>query len=287
MKHLILLVILSLVLMVTACSGNDTEQAVTTTEQTEPSVITETTTSPPKTTSGRTESSAPTEEPTEKTEEPPELPETTAETTATVTTTATTTVATTQPPPPTATNPNDIAVTSVLFPTHEASLKLGVSNISQTAVILPYNASVKTVTWKSSNTNVATIDGSGYISANAVGTTTITATSNNGLTASYTLIIYDPNAPFDPQPYVDYAIWYGESIGLRCGQKYVGDGGDNPIENASWDAPLSLFGGLSKEIMESSIRGRCEQIKRENHKSFFPYAEKQENGTYKLYIFYA
>lgn len=49
-----------------------------------------------------------------------------------------------------------------------------------TAVVYPTNAANKNVTWTSSNDAVATVDGTGLVTANAVGTATITATTEDG-----------------------------------------------------------------------------------------------------------
>lgn len=49
-----------------------------------------------------------------------------------------------------------------------------------TAVVYPTNATNKKVTWTSSNNDVATVDGTGLVTANAVGTATITATTEDG-----------------------------------------------------------------------------------------------------------
>lgn len=57
-----------------------------------------------------------------------------------------------------------------------------------TATIAPSNATDKTVTWKSDNTKVATVSG-GTVTANAVGTTTITAATANGKTAKCTVSV--------------------------------------------------------------------------------------------------
>jgi uncharacterized protein YjdB len=48
------------------------------------------------------------------------------------------------------------------------------------ATISPYNAQEKSVTWKSSNTSVATVNSSGLITAKAAGNDTITCVSNDG-----------------------------------------------------------------------------------------------------------
>ena len=57
-----------------------------------------------------------------------------------------------------------------------------------TATVYPSDASNKTLTWKSSNSNVATVS-NGKITAVAVGTATITATANNGQKATCTVNI--------------------------------------------------------------------------------------------------
>ena len=49
-----------------------------------------------------------------------------------------------------------------------------------TAVVYPTNAANKNVTWTSNNDAVATVDGTGLVTANAVGTATITATTEDG-----------------------------------------------------------------------------------------------------------
>ena len=49
-----------------------------------------------------------------------------------------------------------------------------------TAVVYPTNATNKKVTWTSDNDDIATVDGTGRVTANAVGTATITATTEDG-----------------------------------------------------------------------------------------------------------
>jgi len=56
--------------------------------------------------------------------------------------------------------------------------------IQLVATILPANTTDKTVTWRSGNTAVATVSASGLITPIANGTTTVTATTSNGRSAS-------------------------------------------------------------------------------------------------------
>ena len=58
--------------------------------------------------------------------------------------------------------------------------------LTLTATVLPSDASNKTLTWSSSNTNVATVDQNGKVTAKAVGSATIkaTATDGSGVSAS-------------------------------------------------------------------------------------------------------
>ena len=53
-----------------------------------------------------------------------------------------------------------------------------------TVVFVPDNASYKTVTWKSADNTIATVDENGKVKGVGLGSTTITATSKNGKTAT-------------------------------------------------------------------------------------------------------
>ena len=85
----------------------------------------------------------------------------------------------TEAPKPTAT-PAPVKVSSVTI--NPSTLKL--TSKSQTAQlsasVLPNNAENKSITWNSSNTNVATVSSDGFITALANGNTTITATALDG-----------------------------------------------------------------------------------------------------------
>ncbi len=66
----------------------------------------------------------------------------------------------------------------------------GTKTTKLNATIQPSNANRNTgITWNSSNTGVATVDQSGNVTAKANGTTTITATTQNGKSASCTVTV--------------------------------------------------------------------------------------------------
>ena len=76
-----------------------------------------------------------------------------------------------------------VPATSVgISPTGAINLTVG-ATATLTATVSPSEATNKTVTWSSSNTAVATVS-AGVVSAKSVGNTIITATTNNGKTAT-------------------------------------------------------------------------------------------------------
>ena len=72
-----------------------------------------------------------------------------------------------------------VSVTGVALNKNETNLTVG-GNETLTATVSPDGATDKTVTWSSSNTDVATVDANGKVSAVSAGSATITATATNG-----------------------------------------------------------------------------------------------------------
>ena len=83
-----------------------------------------------------------------------------------------------------------VAVSEVRLDKTTVSLSVG-SSITLTATVLPENASNKTVSWKSSNTSVATVDSNGKVKAIAGGSATITATAG-GVSAKCSVTVSVP-----------------------------------------------------------------------------------------------
>ena len=78
-----------------------------------------------------------------------------------------------------------VKVTGVTL--NETSLSIAKGNASTlTATIAPSTATNQTVTWKSSNKKIATVDSNGEITGVAKGTVTITCTAKDGSKKSAT-----------------------------------------------------------------------------------------------------
>lgn len=71
---------------------------------------------------------------------------------------------------------NGVPVASVTLSRPTASLKVG-ENVSLSATVLPANASDKSIIWSSSDGSIATVDETGTVTAIAIGSATIKATS--------------------------------------------------------------------------------------------------------------
>jgi hypothetical protein len=83
-----------------------------------------------------------------------------------------------------------VAATGVTLNTNTLSLTIGGSE-TLTATVAPGNATDKIVTWSSDNTAVATVDGSGKVTAVAPGTATITVTTaDGGFSATCAVTVY-------------------------------------------------------------------------------------------------
>ena len=111
-----------------------------------------------------------------------------------------------------ATDPNEVASVSL----DKTSVTLGVGNTTTLkATVLPTTASQKNVVWSSSNTQVASVNQSGVVTANAEGTATITVTTvDGGYTATCKVTVVKT-----PQSYTENA-----SCSLNMKMVYVEGG---------------------------------------------------------------
>ena len=83
---------------------------------------------------------------------------------------------------------NKVAVTGVTLNQDAATLKVG-KTLTLTATVAPANASIKSVSWESDDTDIATVDENGVVTAVAEGSATITATSTDDNTKYATCAI--------------------------------------------------------------------------------------------------
>lgn len=84
---------------------------------------------------------------------------------------------------PTTTEPTEVKVSSIKLNATSNTLYNGKSTTLK-ATVFPINATNKSLTWKSSNTKVATVDKNGKVKALKVGNAIITATSTDGSNVS-------------------------------------------------------------------------------------------------------
>ena len=97
---------------------------------------------------------------------------------------------------------NEKPITSVesVVISHSTVSLMKDETIQLVASVVPSFADDKTLVWSSDDTNIATVDNNGLVTAVAGGTTTITATSSNGKTASCVVTVVGT---------LEAATWYG------------------------------------------------------------------------------
>ncbi len=141
------------------------------------------------------------------------------------------------------TNPSDeeVLATGVTLNKSTATLTSAGATVQLTATVTPSNASNKNVTWRSSNTSVATVSSIGLVTAVANGIATITATTADGSNINATCIVTVVIPTSQDQPDVE-----GKTFQLNCARGYVGYNGSELYgttqENASEFAIVSYEG---------------------------------------------
>ncbi len=108
------------------------------------------------------------------------------------------------------------SVTGVSLDRSEASLKVGES-VTLSATVSPSDASNRNVTWSSSDSSVASVDGSGVVSAAKAGKATITVTTEDGgFKASCTVTVAAPGVSGVSLDQNDVSLSVGESVTLSA-----------------------------------------------------------------------
>jgi len=109
---------------------------------------------------------------------------------------ATCEVTVTDPTPP---KPSVVKVTKITLNKTTASVGKG-KTMQLTATVTPTNATNKAVTWKSSNTKIATVSSTGKVTAKSAGTVTITCTAKDGggKKATCKVTVTEPKPPVKP-----------------------------------------------------------------------------------------
>jgi len=85
----------------------------------------------------------------------------------------------------------NVEVVNVAIAPSTSSVNIGAST-KLTASVAPVNATVQTIAWSSSDTSIAQVDSSGYVTGIKAGTVIITATANNGVSASCLVTVNNP-----------------------------------------------------------------------------------------------
>ena len=124
-----------------------------------------------------------------------------------------------------------VNVTGVTLAQTEGVLKVG-GTLTLTPTIAPDDATDKSVTWTTSDAAVATVDGNGVVTAQGLGTTTITATATNGtadtsddLTATCTVNVYPwagSGTADDPFQIQNVDDWNTLAANVTGGETYSG-----------------------------------------------------------------
>lgn len=136
-----------------------------------------------------------------------------------------------------------------------------------TATVSPSNASDKSITWKSDNTSIATVSSSGLVKGIAEGTTTIRATTSNGLSSTCIVNVKGSNTD-----YIFLPTLANVKVGSTTTLTYctIPKNATNSVEWDSDDTSIATVtsSGIVKGIKEGSTvirvktdNGRCSACK--------------------------
>ena len=144
---------------------------------------------------------------------------------------------------------NNPTITPTSVSVSPSSVTLEVGETQQlTATVSPSNATNKSVTWSSNNTDVATVSSNGTITAKAGGTVTITArTVLGGKTDTCSVTVKDPNSVENILKAGDY-VNYVDATGVTRKSAVLYDSSSNyGVEIITMDTVEQItFGSLNK-----------------------------------------
>ena len=146
-----------------------------------------------------------------------------------------------------------VAVTGVTMDKKSLTLVYGGKSGQLTASVTPADASDKSVTWKSANPGVASVDGTGAVTPVSVGSTKVTASSANGKSVTVNVTVVQPATSLTLD---------ASSKSLQCGgtatlKANVGpaSAGDKSVTWTSSDKNVAAVGSDGKVYAKSE--GTC------------------------------
>lgn len=105
------------------------------------------------------------------------------------------------------------------------SLAVGGAPVALTVMVSPSNAANKSVTWHSSDTNIATVDNNGFVTPVAEGTAMITVTTADGGKTATSVVTVTHFAAMPAIIYTDAAVQQITSLTATAGGNIASDGG--------------------------------------------------------------
>ena len=145
-----------------------------------------------------------------------------------------------QPKPTEPTKPQNVEVTGISLDKSQVDLIIGNTG-KLTATVTPSDATNKSVTWSSSDSSKISVDSSGNLTANGIGSATVTATASNGKTASAT-VYSDVQSISLSVSGGQYISNYGSPKSVTLTVTTVPQVKDAAI---SWNAPNSITGYMT------------------------------------------
>ena len=121
------------------------------------------------------------------------------------------------------------------------------------ANITPENSLIKTITWNSSNTAVATVSSKGVVTAKSVGTTVITAKTYNGKTAKCTITVKQPVTAIALSDAAT-TLWVGDTKALTATATPT-DASNTAVNWSSSDNNVATVS--SKGVITAKGKGTC------------------------------